>query len=1191
MNGLKGRMLVWAFLPAVFLASFTAASPPENWVRDDNRNKIDDAIEDVAAFGLERAYQNGDVTGRILFYVNTDAAEIQYGLYVRYDHPPAAEDVNALEALGVPYARPYRYIDYIRTEATYAQIQQIASLPGVARIEVVPAMYPTNDNGTRTLKARDSNFALFPTAWHERGITGKGVVIGVLDSGVNDQPLNGNTYPGHESLLGKFLGGGQFDSGNPLLNTQPNQSMNPANNPDAFLGTYHGTHVAGTAMGTGGPYGIRAGDEAGYYAGMAPDARLVDCKVISDGGVGFGAADALEWCIANKNNTWGLTGADTIYAGIDVLNLSIGGLLEESDGTQADDLAVNAAVRAGLVACVASGNDGNTQFISSPAAADFAITVGSLGDGNSLSRDDDIVASYSNEGPRDDDGDADHFDEMKPSVCGPGSGIISADGDIATDGTLYKQINGTSMACPHIAGLCALIVQANPLLSPLQVRDLLQDTAEHKQEGGKQPAGAVDPFGLDPNYHPSWGWGEPDAYAAVLEAIAPFQTQVIAMNATPVLQGGPAVNVSWTTQREIDLTGFEVLRTPDFQGTPGAFEAVSEGLIPGQGDPFIHLTSNRTNYTFHDDTAGLTFGAKYWYQIKWHDASGNTHHEPAFPVRIADVPVVARITFSVTHNSPDNDLTVWFGTGTDPNHPVFLRYPPGTPGEDSTSVDPLGDPLGVIGNTRHHFHVDLTALDGADTFLPPSAANPWFLAVKEAGFVDQSGRVNDFAVTLFTEQGPVTYASPQPPTETAETQRTTFWIPLDPVTTLNHWPVLSPVGDRMVDEGQPLAFTLSATDPDGDALTYAASGLPSGAAFDAQTRQFSWTPGFDQSGIHGVTFYVSDTAANADTESIAIDVADLEPGSNRTPVLTPTGDQFVRLLETLAFRIEARDPDGDVLTYAASPLPDGASIDAQTGDFEWTPGPGRQGRYMVNFTATDPAGRQAVDNVLISVLDADSRPPGGCEGDTTLFAGTTQAAANGIPAAYSDFTFTIGPDTRVLVGTLNWTGGPATDLDLFLLNASNEVVASSPTAFSPEVVIVGNPEPGTYTWRVQHFTTAPGLPFTLESAACIGAETVGVDETDANVPPLVVSQSFPNPFNPMTTLQYSVRTRSHVSIRIFSATGRLVRVLEDRVQEPGNYAATWNGHDENGRSVSSGIYFYAVRAGERIEQRKVVLLR
>src|SRR4030095_14160060 len=143
------------------------------------------------------------------------------------------------------------------------------------------------------------------------------------------------------------------------------------------------------------------------------------------------------------------------------LNLSLGGA-EESDGTDASSQMINAAVDAGLICCVATGNDDSQDYIPSPAAADKCISVGAISHAQSLSRADDLVTSFSNEGPRNDDGDADHSDEMKPSVVAPGANIFSADGDPLSAGQSYHSLSGTSMATPHMAGVCALMKQAAP---------------------------------------------------------------------------------------------------------------------------------------------------------------------------------------------------------------------------------------------------------------------------------------------------------------------------------------------------------------------------------------------------------------------------------------------------------------------------------------------------------------------------------------------------------------------------------------------------------------------------------------------------------------------------------------------------------------------------------------------------------
>ena len=94
------------------------------------------------------------------------------------------------------------------------------------------------------------------------------------------------------------------------------------------------------------------------------------------------------------------------------------------------------------------------------------------------------------------------------------------------------------------------------------------------------------------------------------------------------------------------------------------------------------------------------------------------------------------------------------------------------------------------------------------------------------------------------------------------------------VAAANNAPVLSSIGNKSVDEGSLLEFTVSATDADGDTLTYSASNIPTGASFNASTKTFSWAPAYDKAGTYNVTFTVSDGSLT-DSETITITVADI----------------------------------------------------------------------------------------------------------------------------------------------------------------------------------------------------------------------------------------------------------------------------------------------------------------------------
>jgi hypothetical protein len=90
---------------------------------------------------------------------------------------------------------------------------------------------------------------------------------------------------------------------------------------------------------------------------------------------------------------------------------------------------------------------------------------------------------------------------------------------------------------------------------------------------------------------------------------------------------------------------------------------------------------------------------------------------------------------------------------------------------------------------------------------------------------------------------------------------------------------------------------------------------------------------------------------------------------------------------------------------------------------------------------------------------------------------------------------------------------------------------------------------------------------------------------------LALDQNSPNPFNPETTINFTVPEKGQVALKIYDANGRLVRSLVDGVSEPGSHNVSWDGRDNNGASVSSGVYFYRLTAGKFNESRKMVLLK
>ncbi|UCB51955.1 MAG: T9SS type A sorting domain-containing protein [Candidatus Zixiibacteriota bacterium] len=114
---------------------------------------------------------------------------------------------------------------------------------------------------------------------------------------------------------------------------------------------------------------------------------------------------------------------------------------------------------------------------------------------------------------------------------------------------------------------------------------------------------------------------------------------------------------------------------------------------------------------------------------------------------------------------------------------------------------------------------------------------------------------------------------------------------------------------------------------------------------------------------------------------------------------------------------------------------------------------------------------------------------------------------------------------------------------------------------------------------------------------CFKADTAGdavreVPGSEGNRPSeFSLSQNYPNPFNPETYIEFGLSKAAHVEIDIFNIVGQRVRTLVDEEMEPGNYVADWDSKDEQGHSVSSGIYFYRMTAEDFSDMKKMLLVK
>lgn len=283
---------------------------------------------------------------------------------------------------------------------------------------------------------------------HEQNVTGKGIKVGVLDSGVDYN---------HPDLKDAYKGGYDFidDDDDPMETTYEEWKQSGM---QEFRGSYsyytsHGTHVSGTIAGQ-----ESNGNQGMSVKGVAPDVDLYAYRVL--GPYGTGPTSGI------------LAGIDrAVEDGMDIINLSLGSSI--NDPYNPLSVALNNATMAGTVAVTSAGNAGDKMYtLGTPAAAPLPISVGAS------STPDDKLAPFSSRGPS-----LDTYD-IKPEVTAPGVKVYSTVPTYAVDTEntdytyAYKRYSGTSMASPHVAGAVALLLEKNPQLTPSEVKTLLMNTAD-----------------------------------------------------------------------------------------------------------------------------------------------------------------------------------------------------------------------------------------------------------------------------------------------------------------------------------------------------------------------------------------------------------------------------------------------------------------------------------------------------------------------------------------------------------------------------------------------------------------------------------------------------------------------------------------------------------------------------------------
>ena len=415
-------------LPTIATAGSTSengdASVDGKWWMDTSMDMDEDFIHDAIWIAAQNNHHDYlDDEGRI-------------SVIVDFDHPPTEDDVEMLTE-EVDFRLQFRYwlIDSVAGNVELDRIRDLVKLPGVVFVEL---------DGMLGIQMEDVVPAHgVDLVWQDTGYTGEGVTMAIIDTGID-----GN----HTAL-------DDLDDDNTTNDPKIVAFYDAINNPGATNGTEifpyddngHGTHCAGITAGTGAP---------DYrHIGVAPHANLVGVKVLDGGGSGSFAAvmAGMEWTVEKRHEF-----------NIRAASMSLGALTGAIEWTSSEEESVNRManemMRAGVTLFIAAGNSGGTATIGTPGSAEDVITVGSL-DKNTA------IAVYSSQGPTEEG-------RVKPNVAFVGSSVNAPD---ANTGDGYVALSGTSMATPGAAGVAVLMYQANPDLSPFDIRNIMQETSTYRE--------------------------------------------------------------------------------------------------------------------------------------------------------------------------------------------------------------------------------------------------------------------------------------------------------------------------------------------------------------------------------------------------------------------------------------------------------------------------------------------------------------------------------------------------------------------------------------------------------------------------------------------------------------------------------------------------------------------------------------
>jgi subtilisin family serine protease len=1041
------------------------------------------------------------------------------------------------------------------------------------------------------------------TVWATFGTQGEGIRVGIIDSGIDYL---------HPALGGGFGPAFKVAGGHDVVN----------NDDDPMDDYGHGTHVAG----------IVAAD-ADSFKGVAPKAVLFAYKVLDASGRGLDSdvIEAIERTVDPDQN-----GDDADR--LDVVNVSLGS--GEGSPTDPSSIAVNNAVKLGVVFCVAAGNTGartpvqgkeNNYFfdgsatINSPGTADLAITVGA----SDLS---DKLAPFSSKGPN-----RTSF-SIKPEVLAPGVDINST-----YLGSGFRVMSGTSMATPMVTGVVALIKSVHPSWSPAMIKSAIVNKAKniglsaYLQGGGRvQAVNSVSVRTLVTPSTLSYGLDAPAAAVWTSpEMLYVFNKDTATQSYTVAVGGtlpGISLNISPSSFSISPNDSLMITATLSVNNAVVLIE--DENILRFTGNVFINgsIDTVRVPWAFvHTNRLVITTSEPNAFFLGYSNASfilstdgrivswtsptraevyspvkGNYEFFTLFrnPARTSKIVINEGISI----NTNDTDLLL---DGAQAVHPLIYH-----------GVDHLGNSLKAYRAPQRTLITSLPGLGeftttlqgGSDTLLLSTVSNNHSFKPVESQI--DLGDTKTFHAIQFDKFTGMNGA------------RTAVNSPADFVQ--EHFKVKVPPGTPSAVQ---LTQIWSYVDVNG-------TGGFSGISADVDTvsvagDEYTFTGYFGKSSIPSEDIALKFYTSYADIRGLSLDY--------ESPFIMSYKDSIVAAPREWVTPAIPRFESGATMAFGGAPahlLMVWLNNIIGTNTLHFRPlfrGMLRENRY--NDLVTGKYSLYDRSGVLLFTKSlSEPHEPLELTADTYTMVVTSSnywlRNARGTVTLTSEFNLGAGSSAN-----------PPSVTSFMVLDenrhTTDAVVKGEQATLRFSVNTVSNNVlplfDSTKAWYRRH-GTSPWIPLALteiaelvenegiivqaDLGAATAEDSVAVDlrvaskgangftldqvvspafavgnwdtlATGVEPPPdqgipkrFALEQNYPNPFNPTTVISYELPALSSVVLKVYDVLGREVATLVNEKKAAGTYSVTWNAS-----SMSSGVYFYRLQAGEYSETKKLLLLR